>query len=116
MAKKLIKQESFVTQSQWAEGMEMIKDFFGKVMSEIQGVKTEIIVIKEDITEIKTDIVEMKIDITEMKTDIVEMKINIETNTQAINLVSKQQQETQNLEFDIYDHGERIKKLEKAKS
>lgn len=98
MTTKAKKEESFVTQSQWAEGMEMIKGFFEKLYFEIKDFREE---------QRQTN--------NEMQTDITEMKQNIEMNTQAIHLVSKQQQETQKIEHDIFNHEQRITKLEKVK-
>ena len=84
MLQKKKNPESYVTQSQWAEGMEMIKDFFEKLVSEIQ----------------------------DLKRDNKEIKKNVEMNTQSLALLTKDLRKTEKLEFDIFKHGQRITKLE----
>ena len=91
MTKKILKQESFVTQSQWAEGMEMIKDFFGKIVSDISGIKE---------------------DIKDLKRDNEEIKKKVDMNSDSLALLTKDLRETEKLEVDIFKHEQRITKLE----
>lgn len=115
-------EDKYVTQSQWAEGMEMIKDFFGKIMEEIQGTKHDISGIKGDISElkkdvsgIKGDILGLKHDVSDLKRDQEEIKKNVEINTQSLALLTEDLRKTEKLENDIFKHDQRITKLEKVR-
>ena len=50
------------------------------------------------------------------KQSIEEVRQQGETNTQSLALLTKQLRKTEKLEFDIYNHEQRITKLEKVKS
>lgn len=129
MAKQKTKESPYVTQGQWMEGMEMIKEFFGTVVTSIKklekcigglekrvgSVEKRMGGVEKRMGGLEEDNREIKYRLGNLERDNQEIKENVEMNTQAINLLSKQQQETQKLEFDIFHHEQRIIKLEKTR-
>lgn len=91
MPKKREKEEKYVTQSQWAEGMEMIKDYFGQLFNELHAFKKEQGVTNERL--------EKKIDI----------------NTDSLGMLTQELREVKRVEFDVFKQEQRITKLEKAR-
>lgn len=128
MAKKE-KESPHVTQSQWVEGMEMIKEYFGTLFISIQKIEVDQRDVKGQLKNLESGNVEIKQRLgaleesntvikhrlENVERDIGEVKKNVEMNTESLNLLSKQQQETQKMEFDIFKQGERITKLEKVR-
>ncbi len=101
--------ENYVTQTQWAEGMEMIKDFFGKLVSEMQSMQKS--------SDKRFDTLEHGLEEfrTEQRQINKEMNQKIEMNTNAISGLTQELREVKKLEFDIYDHEKRITKLEEVR-
>ena len=136
MPAKKEKESPYVTQTQWMEGMEMIKGFFATLVSGNQKLEADQKEMAKGQKEMIKDQKEMKEDQKEMKgqlknlefsnmeikarlgnleRDNEEIKKNVEMNTQSLNLLTKDLQETQKMEFDIFKQGERITKLEKVR-
>ena len=103
----------------------MIKDFFGKVVSEMQDTKKAIGGVEERIGGVEKHVtgledrlgditIELKEFRTEQRQENKEMKQNIEMNTTAISGLTQELREIKKLEFDVYDHEKRITKLEKV--
>lgn len=95
----------YVTQSQWAEGMEMIKDFFGKLTTTIEDVAIELREFRSEQQQVNT----------EQRQTNKEMQNNIEMNTNALGSLTQEVREIKKFEFEIYDHEKRITKLEKTR-
>lgn len=133
MAPKKPKEESFVTQSQWAEGMEMIKDFFGKLFSDNEQqkrqmaelvsdnkvIKKQIAVLASDNKVIKKQIASLEFEVTdarqEQRRSSSELEAKIELTTESVASLSKDVRHAEKVEFNIYNHEGRITKLEKAR-
>jgi chromosome segregation ATPase len=105
MAKKFQKPELFVTQSQWAEGMEMIKDFFGKIFHEMQETKQNLETFQQ----------ETKENFGQLNDRIENVEKEIKVNTDSLGDLTKELREVKHIEFTVYGHEEHIKKLEKAR-
>ncbi len=101
MPKDREKEEKYVTQSQWTEGMEMIKDYFGQLFNELHEFKKEQGVTNERL--------EKKIDINAER---LEKKVDI--NTDSLGMLTGELREVKNIEFQVYNHEKRIEKLEKV--
>ena len=106
-------EDKYVTQSQWAEGMDMIKDFFEKLFTEVQDVKHRLGNVEEDVKDLKTDVTGLKEDVKDLKRDTKEIKQNVEMHTESLALLTKDLRKTEKLENDIFKHEQRITKLEK---
>lgn len=122
MPKKTPKTDSFVTQSQWAEGMEMIKDFFGKLVAGNEEIKdrvgnleSSVEIIKNRVGNLESNVEIIKDRVGTLEQTTEEMKKNIEMNTDSLSLLTKDLHETQKLEHDIFNHEQRITKLEKVR-
>ncbi len=103
MPKRRKDSESFVTQSQWVEGMEMIKDFFGKIIKRLEISETEV----KNVSNQLRDFREEQREINER------LEKKIDMNSNSLSLLTKDLREAEKMEFAIYNHEERIKKLEK---
>lgn len=86
------KDSDYVTQSQWAEGMEMIKDYFGKLEFIMNDSRKE------------------------QRQTNKEMRRDIELNTDSLSALTEEIREVKKLEFTVYNHERRITKLEKSKT
>ncbi|MDA1168872.1 MAG: hypothetical protein O3A36_00875 [bacterium] len=152
--KKTSATDSFVTQSQWTEGMEMIKDFFGKMFKELQEQKKEIKGVKtqvggltkrvgglekqvgglqvqanglekqvgglrEQVSGIEKNVGGLRYEFDEFRKEQREtnerLEKKIEVNTDSVSSLTTELRKVKNLEFEVYNHGERITKLEKAR-
>lgn len=113
MPKKREKEENYVTQSQWAEGMEMIKDYFGQLFNELHEFKKDQRVTNERLEkkiDINNEKLEKKIDLSN---DRLEKKIDI--NTDSLGMLTQELREVKRVEFDVFKQEQRITKLEKAR-
>lgn len=90
MPKNPEKEEKYVTQSQWTEGMEMIKDYFGQLFNELHEFKKD----------------------QGNTNERLEKKIDV--NTDSLSILTVELREVKSVEFQVYNHEKRIEKLEKA--
>ncbi len=54
------------------------QEMLGRILSEIQSVKTDMQELKTDVQELKTDVQELKTDVQELKTDVQELKTDVQ--------------------------------------
>jgi len=97
--------EQYVTQTQWAEGMEMIKNFFGKIVSRIDDFQQ----IQEDFNQEQRQINHGQRQLNK------EMVKNVQINTDSLVSMTKEMKKINEREFVIYNHEKRIEKLEQAR-